>query len=424
MGSKEVMATAPVMVFLYDRTFVSGSFREAWRRHRRFYPVLAATWLLLAFIVVRGGGSRGAAAGFGFGISSWAYALTQCRAVVMYLKLAVWPHPLVADYGTEVVKHPGEVALQAAVLLLLVAGTAVALWRRPVPGFLGAWFFVILAPSSSVIPLVTQTMAEHRMHLPLAAEILLAVTGGYLLAGRRIIPVFLALALVAGWLTSQRNADYGSELALWSDTVAKRPENARARVDLGIALLDLGRIADAVAQFEAAVRLQPENPVAQLNLGNACLRLGRAAEALEHGEAAVRLDPRNVDAKFNLGLALVANGRPGDALAYYGEVLRVQPDAADVRAALGNALRLLGDAEVKRQNWAAAVDRYRQALAMTPDDFSACFYLANSLLMAGQVDDAVVQYRKALALHPNDPAVQQNLAQALEWQRTNRAVRP
>jgi Flp pilus assembly protein TadD len=44
--------------------------------------------------------------------------------------------------------------------------------------------------------------------------------------------------------------------------------------------------------------------------------------------------------------------------------------------------------------------------------------------MAGQVDDAVVQYRKALALHPNDPAVQQNLAQALEWQRTNRAVRP
>ncbi len=79
MASKEVMVTAPAMVLLYDRIFVSGSFREAWTRHLRLYLGLAGTWLLLVYLMT---GLHYRAVGFGLGIPWWAYALTESRAVV------------------------------------------------------------------------------------------------------------------------------------------------------------------------------------------------------------------------------------------------------------------------------------------------------------------------------------------------------
>ena len=49
MGTKEVMVSAPVMVWLYDRTFLAGSFGTAWRVRKNFYLSLAATWLVLVY---------------------------------------------------------------------------------------------------------------------------------------------------------------------------------------------------------------------------------------------------------------------------------------------------------------------------------------------------------------------------------------
>ena len=73
MASKEVMVSAPLMVLLYDRAFLAGSFREALRRRRGVYLALAATWLLLGWLVIAAG-NRGGTAGFGEGvkIGSWA----------------------------------------------------------------------------------------------------------------------------------------------------------------------------------------------------------------------------------------------------------------------------------------------------------------------------------------------------------------
>src|SRR5208337_5031564 len=95
-------------------------------------------------------------------------------------------------------------------------------------GFLGAWFFVILAPTS-IVPGTMQMIVEHRMYLPLAAAVALAVTGLHAAVGRRSLVVWPLLAVGLGWLTFARNEAYRSELALWSDTVAKAPRNARAR---------------------------------------------------------------------------------------------------------------------------------------------------------------------------------------------------
>jgi len=121
MTAKEVMVTAPVLVLLYDRTFVAGSFAGALRTRKVFYAGLAATWLPLLWLLTGGGGTRGASAGLGLGVSWWSYALKQCEAIVLYLKLTVWPHPLVLDYGTAVVTRPLTVLPQLLFVLALVA---------------------------------------------------------------------------------------------------------------------------------------------------------------------------------------------------------------------------------------------------------------------------------------------------------------
>jgi tetratricopeptide (TPR) repeat protein len=361
MGAKEVMGTAPLVVLLYDRTFVAGAFSTAWRQRRVYYSALACTWLLLAWLVLRGGGTRGVSAGFGLGVSWWTYLLTQGEAILLYLKLSIWPHPLVLDYGMAVVRSVADVWAQAIVVLALLGLTIWALIRKPVAGFLGAWFFIILAPSSSVVPIVTQTMAEHRMYLPLAGVVALGVCGVYTVVGRRSTAVFLVLAAVFGVLTTQRNADYRSELSIWSKTVAQCPDNYRARNTLADVLVRLGRDREAIGHCAAALRLNPRYAVAHNTLGNALANTGHPAEAIVQYEEALQLEPGFVEAHSNLGnMLLTIPGRLPEAVRHFEMALRIRPDFAALHFNLGNAL--LGFPERRQE----AMAHFQTALRLEP----------------------------------------------------------
>ena len=206
---------------------------------------------------------RGGTAGFGVGVSFWTYAATQFQAVAHYLWLSVWPHPLIVDYGVRWVASVGEVAPYAAVVAVLVAATLVALVRRPALGFLGAWFFAILAPTS-LVPGTRQTLAEHRMYLALAPVLVVLVLALAAWLGRRGRFVLAAAAVGLGWLTIQRNTVYHSDAAIWRDTVAKRPGNVAARNNYGNILSQTGRPGEALAQYEEAMRLKPGDADAHL----------------------------------------------------------------------------------------------------------------------------------------------------------------
>ena len=405
MASKEVMVSAPVIVLLYDRTFVAGSFREAWQRRRRVYLGLAATWLLLGYLVASVGGNRGGTTGAGSGASIGAYALTQFPAVMDYLWLALWPHPLVFDYGAEWVKDAVDVAPAAVGVILLVAGTLFALKRQPVLGFLGAWFLAILAPSS-LIPGPRQTMAEHRMYLALAVVISLVVLGAYAWGGRRTVVAWFAVAIGLGWLTVSRNEDYRSELSIWGDTVAKRPENRWGQCNLGLALSDQGRPAEALPHFERGLKLAPDDPGAHNDLGLALAKLGRRPEAVNQYEAALRLRPAFAEAHNNLGLALLELDRPDEALRHMETALRLRPGLPTVHFNMGKVLARMGRME-------EAIARYKEAIQFNPRDAAACTNLGNVLARTGRISDAIGWYETAVQLAPNDAMAQYNLALAL-----------
>ena len=405
MATKEVMVTAPLVVLLYDRTFVAGSIREAWRRRRGYYLSLAATWLLLAGLLATGTG-RGGTAGFGTGVTGWHYALTQCQAVVHYLRLVVWPDPLVFDYGTGTVGSLVEVWPQALLLLGLVGATLRALWSRPVWGFLGTCFFVILAPSSSVVPVATQTMAEHRMYLPLAIPVGLIVLGLHRLAGRGGLMICGLLALGGCWLTGQRNEDYRTARRLWADTVAKYPANGRAHHELGKALFDQGRAEEALTYYQTAIRLQPGVPEPHYNNGLALSALSRPAEAVEQYRAALRLQPGYADAHNNLGTVLLAQGRPAEAEAEFRAAVRFKPDYAKGYSNLANVLLELGRP-------AEAVASAQAAVRLAPADVTARYNLGNALAESGQWPEAAAAYAEALHWQPDFPEVHNNLGNVL-----------
>ncbi|WP_414662280.1 tetratricopeptide repeat protein [Horticoccus sp. 23ND18S-11] len=394
MASKEVMVSAPLLVLLYDRTFVAGSFAAAWRQRRGIHLGLMASWLLLAYLVAGGGGTRGSVAGFGVGVTWWSYALKQCEAIIMYLKLTVWPNPLVVFYGVDVITDPAQVWLQIIVLAALVGATFYALWRKPVPGFLAFWFFAILAPSSSVVPLVSQTVSEHRLYLSLAAPVTLAVVALYRWAGRASIVATTAAAIALALTSAARNTDFRSELSIWSDTVAKVPQNARARVNLGAALKNAGNAEAALAQFQSALTLDPTSAESLNNVGSLLIDRGRPAEAIDPCRAALRLKPDFALAHNNLGMALVQTGKVAEGITHLRTALKLQPEMVEAHCNLIPSLLLAGQPD-------QAIAHGETAVRLKPDFALAHFYLANAYLQTTQLDRAVSALESAVKFKPD-----------------------
>jgi len=406
MASKEVMVTAPVIVLLYDRTFVSGSFREAWRRRRGLYLALGSTWILLGWLVV-GTGGRGGTAGFGSGVTWWAYGFTQFRAVAHYLRLSFWPHPLVADYGRVLGGSPPEMAWDMVVVGVLFGGTVIALWRRPPLGFLGACFFLILAPSSSVVPVATEIISEHRMYLPLAAVLVVAV--GFLDTLLARIPWLIVCGVAAlglGFMTAHRNEAYRSNLALWSDTVAKMPDDAFAQNNLGKALFAAGRVDEAAAHYGQALQLEPQDAEAHYNLANILVERGRLTAAIAEYGLALRYEPNFYQANNNLGLALMRAGRAPEAIPQFEVTLRFQPDSFQGHCNLADALAQVG-------RTAESVEQYELALRANPNVAVAHENLGMALAQLDRVPEAIQQFEIAVQIDPNDADLHYNLGVTL-----------
>jgi protein O-mannosyl-transferase len=411
MATKETVATAPLVVLLADRTFAAGTFREALRRRAVYHAALVATWIPLAALMT-GSAWRGGSVGFSHGIGPWLSLLTQCKAVVMYLGLSFWPHPLVVDYGTEVIEKLREVLPQAILLTSLAAATVWALVRRPALGFLGAWFFVILAPSSSFVPLLTQTMAEHRMYLPLAAVMALVVAGLFALGrARRGATVAAGLvcagaAIALGFGTIRRNDDYATVVGLWTDTVRACPDNARAHYNLGLALSRVGDDPGAARCYREALRLLPAFGDAHLNLGSLLFAEGRFEEARVHYEEGLRLKPRSAVAHNNMGNALALEGDAAGALRHYEEAVRLDPDYGEAWNNLGYALSTGGSVD-------EAIAPLRKAIALRPTLAEAHANLGKALVALGRLDEAGRCFVEALRLRPVHPGAHAGLAHVL-----------
>jgi len=390
MGTKEAMVTAPVMVLLYDRAFFAGSFIAAFRRRWGLYAGLAATWVVLLVLIHTA--PRSQTAGFAFGYRPLEYAMNQCRVIIRYLRLSFWPRGLCLDYSWPVVKDFGRLWPFAAVVAAMVAAAIWGLIRNKAWSYPAAWFFVVLAPTSSFIP-VMDVIFEHRMYLPLAGVVVPAVLAGYVLferwSARRLMAALAAIVIVAlGWGTFLRNSDYRSGESIWRKALEVVPYNVRAYYNLGLAMQNQGRFGEAIKNYNQAIRLNPDYYRAYYNLGHLMQSGGRLKEAVGYYQRAIAIKPDLADAYCNLGSAFLSMGRFDEAISEYHKALSIQPNDAETYNNLGLAFIRLGRFdEAERQ--------LRKALEITPDLPDAHRNLAAALKSQGKVEEAMVHYKKA-----------------------------
>jgi Flp pilus assembly protein TadD len=404
MASKEVMVVAPLVALLYDRTFFAGNFRAVWQARGRVHTALFATWIWLGWLMFSSHlAARGV--GFGQGMNPGENVLVQAQAVFRYLRLAWWPDGLVFDYGWSFGGDRPQALLALAGCVAVVGATLWAVARRPTLGFAAAWVLLLLAPTSTFIPIVQQPVAESRMYLPLAGIVAAVVLGAYQGFGRRLAPVLVGgsvLGLGLAWLTFQRGAVFQSEIGLWADTLARRPTSARAHGHLGAALLRANRLEESAAASAEALRLRPGYPDARVNLGVALERLGRNAEAASHFEAALRDDPNHPEAHYNLGLALARIGRVADATRHFEATLHRRPEHAAAHNNLAVTLLSLGRAD-------DAAVHARAALRWQPGFAEAHYNLGNALARQGNLKEALAAFESAVHADPRFAKAHNNL---------------
>jgi tetratricopeptide (TPR) repeat protein len=441
MACKESMVTAPVIVMLYDWVFVGWAALRTMRR-TRLYVGLASTWLVLAALLASGPRTT---AGFDTSVSPWAYLLNQAPILLDYLRLTFWPVHLVLDYGIPRPLTLGDVVLPFALIAALAVVVVVLLVRRPHAGFLGAWCFITLSPTSSIVPIATEVGAERRMYLPLAGLVALVVLSAYRAWVARgatrpaivgpAVAVVACLALAIG--TVQRNREYESSISILRTAVERRP-HPRSNLMIGTVLLEAGRREEAMPYLERA----RDEPGSSFVLGIDLIAQAKFADGANELERFLRLQPmhvRAIDAREALGRAYAALGDVDRAATNLTEVVRRRPERAPAHTYLGevllrqgrvadgvrefqiaadlqpgnpDTLRLLGIAQGQSGQLDAAVATFKRAIAIDPLNARGHYLLGSALAAAGQVAAAVPSFARAVELDPQNAQARADLERA------------
>jgi tetratricopeptide (TPR) repeat protein len=184
------------------------------------------------------------------------------------------------------------------------------------------------------------------------------------------------------------------------------PTADETELNMGTALISLGREAEAVPWLERAAAAAPDYGAPHFNLGVAFERMGERQKSLEQFGMAARLSPNDFDAQSALALARQETGDLAGAVAAFGEAARRQPENPLGQFNLANALQAAGDT-------AGAIPRYEAAIRLKPDYARAHSNLALAMRGAGNLAGSVEHLQAAARIEPANGAIAYNLAEVL-----------
>jgi len=196
-------------------------------------------------------------------------------------------------------------------------------------------------------------------------------------------------------------------IAGWKKLLAGYPDQARIHYNLGTALTQAGRPAEAVPEFEKALELKyPRFSMVYLSLGRALLLADQTDRAIVAFDKGLEFDPDSAELHYHLGLALANKNRTDEAKAEFDMSFEINPNDANAHFALAVALGGWGDGE-------GAIKEYRETLRLDPKNELAHANLATALRQKGDLDGAIGEYRAAVQLSPSDEIAHVNLGLAL-----------
>ncbi len=314
-------------------------------------------------------------------ITPFSYFVTQTRVAYTYLRLLVFPYPQSLEYQFDEFQPLPQILGLSVILFGAWRMYRSAKWR--VPGLAGLAFFILLAPTSSLVPSADAAF-EHRLYLPMLAFAMLA--GWSLAKLPRRTWILSGLVVVLAVLTVQRGRVWASDVSLWEDTVKHAPGKARVWFNLGGAYLELDPD-KARGSFLRALELQRSFPEALYNLGLIEQRKANFPVAVAYYERAIAQQDGYWPAWNNMGNALVSMGESERALRSYERTLNLNPD-------YWPAQYNLAVVHYKNGRFDAAIPRLRTVLDWRPDDKEARRLLALALDRAGFRNEAAEELKK------------------------------
>ncbi|HXP87449.1 MAG TPA: tetratricopeptide repeat protein [Bryobacteraceae bacterium] len=367
VSTKEHTLTLPVLALAASWFWGRGGIRQ----NPVFWGLQAAAGVVGALLVVR---VLRAADSAGFhvkGVDPAAYFFSQCRVIWMYVRLFFLPAGQNADpdipLSANLFDHGAVLGLLA--LIALAAAAWVYRKRYPLAAFGVFMFLLLIAPTSSFIP-IQDVYAERRMYLPFLGLTLVCLEFLRRLDTKAMTWTAVIVLAWCSVLTYQRSQVWASPTALWNDTVAKSPHKVRPRFQLAFAYYAAGRCPEAAENYQIAASLGAPDYRLLLDWANALYCANRDDEAAVKLQQAVAFE-RPAEAYLLLGAIYGKRGQSQEALDALARAESIDPSIAEIYVNRGNVYMLRGDRE-------AALNEYRRALNVDPTSQHALEALAHA----------------------------------------------
>ena len=329
MGSKEIAATLPFFIFLYEWYFFQDVNLNWLKRNAVYLICLFFVIGFIALFFLGGHPIKDILSTYAHrNFTPWQRVLTEFRVIIYYISLIILPSPgrlnLLHDFP---ISHSFLDPVTTLFSLVAISGMFVtAIWltrRERLISFCILWFLGNLVIESSVIG--AEIIFEHRLYLPSMFFILLFVSLVYRFRSSKWIRAVLlsSVVIVLSVWTYQRNIVWSDDVLLWKDCVVKAPHKSRQHYNLGVVLARKGNLNEAIEEYRAALKIKPDYVEAYYNLGNAFMRKGDARAAIHNYRMALQNNPDFFKAYYNIAKILYGQGNIDEAIQNYQKALAI-----------------------------------------------------------------------------------------------------
>jgi len=352
VATKEHGVVVPAVLLLADVWF--DSIKKNWRLYALMalggLGAIAFVYRLLLYNPTAGFATKG--------VTWYQYFFTECRALWVYPRLFLLPVGQNIDYQFPVSHSLTEHGAVIGLLGLAAISVLAWIWRRRFPLASFGWFtfLIMIAPTSSVVP-IADALVERRMYLPFLGLAFIVAEAAIRYPRKGVMA---AVLLVCAFLAYQRNGVYTSSVAMWQDAIMGNPANARAWFQLGYALYNENRCAEAATAYERVPSLIAPDYELMVDWAEALDCAGQATEAEQKARRATELKP-TAHAYTVLGKMLAKQGKNDEALAALQKALALDRRFDMAWAYVGNVELQLGDPVKAR-------DGFERALRINPSN--------------------------------------------------------
>ena len=418
--SKPMIVTLPFVLLLLDVWPLRRPLSKGILLEKAPFFALAGASAVFTYLVQQSSGAVRTAETFPIGLR----IENALVSYVTYIAQLFWPSRLAVFYPYPA-NVPAWKALLSSALLVGVSLAVVRYFRAcPYLAVGWCWYLGTLVPVIGLVQVGAQAHADRYTYVPaIGLGIMLAWGGADIVKrwpnAKTAVAGLAAAACLGSVVLCEAQIQYwkNSE-TLFRHALDVTDGNYLAHHNLGVALSTApGRLAEAIAEYQAALRINPTSNRALTDLGNALSQMpDRLPEAVADYEAALRLEPDAAITHYDLGNTLAKLGRVPEAIVQYETALRINPDYAEARNGLRMALSNNAEWEynmgvdlAKSGKAAEAISHFEAALRLKPDYVDAHNNLGVVLAGSGRVAEAISHFEAALKIDPNSADARANL---------------